>query len=261
MTATIYRCPRCNTANDDQDNDAGEYTMCFNCGLMLKFTEDSLIEAPEEELVELRKDRRFRRAEMLGNLLTQVIKLREEPEPDDEPVGHAGLDETPEDGWTIVDHGDHQHRVPTNLGGIALEIHDGEVSLVGKDVELPPELQQMIKDGIEKLRMDEQARDVKRYVTAEVANHVLSAYGDERASMPSLSISALITLIRTCAISDEGLLEELNQSSWQIHGYVVAIMLLAEPSVEKGLDGGMGVLRRIAGIDPPLEGEAGEHDV
>jgi hypothetical protein len=36
---------------------------------------------------------------------------------------------------------------------------------------------------------------------------------------------------------------------------VLAIMLLAEPSAEKGLDGGMGVLRRIAGIDPPLENE------
>jgi hypothetical protein len=93
--------------------------------------------------------------------------------------------------------------------------------------------------------------EIKRWVTPQIAHEVLSAFGDERATAPSLARLSLITLIRTCHISDDAILTELN-SSEDFHGYVLAVCMLAE---NDNTASGMAVLRQLAGLptDDDLE--------
>lgn len=128
---------------------------------------------------------------------------------------------------------------------LELELTDGGLRVVGGD-DMPPEVMEELHDMLHHATVQGISRQIRRYVTPEVANHVLSAYGDEQASMPSLAVSALITLIRTCHISDEGMLEVLNEASPVFHGYVLATTLLGE----SGDGSGLPVLRKLAGLDP-----------
>jgi hypothetical protein len=251
---TGFTCPKCGEPTDDttslnQDPDerpkVGDVSFCFECGTALEITSDGLEQIPEEKLEELRHNSKFAKAEILGKVLAIASHM----------PGFSEVFSEPDEADTItIEHGDHTHTVPAVPGGVPVIIEGGKVRLLdGPD--LPDGMQALIKEAIERQRVDEQAREIKKYVTAEVANYVLSAYGNEQASMPSLSVSALISLIRTCAISDEDMLDDLNQANSEFHGYVLAIMLLAEQSIKHENDIGFGILRRIAGIDPPLENE------
>ena len=139
--------------------------------------------------------------------------------------------------------------------GIALELEltaDG-LRVVGGDGDMPPEVMEELHDLLHRATVQGISRQIRRYVTPEIANHVLSAYGDEEASMPSLAVSALITLIRTCHISDEQMMEVLNEASPVFHGYVLATTLLGEGEDRSG----MPVLRKLAGLDPDDDVKAG----
>jgi hypothetical protein len=96
------------------------------------------------------------------------------------------------------------------------------------------------------------ADEVKEYVTAEVANNVLAVYGNERATFPSQSVLALISLIRTCCISDDEMLDELNRVP-AFHGYVLAIAVLMEG--EKIEESGRQILEIRAGLRSADTGE------
>lgn len=109
---------------------------------------------------------------------------------------------------------------------------------------LPESLQEMLAGAIDKMMLEKQTREIRHFVTPEVANHVLSSYGNEDASMPSVATGALISLIRLCHESDDQMMSNLNDVE-DFHGYVLAVALLAE-----GPDGGMEILEKIAGLRP-----------
>lgn len=147
---------------------------------------------------------------------------------------------------------DHEH--VHGLAGIVLEFNSatGEVRVGGERV--PDELAEDLAGLFRGFRVSAAASEIRRYVTPEIAHHILSAYGDERASMPSLSVAGLISLIRTCSISDDGMLDELNRVE-DFHGYVLAVMILAEgvPGSSEPDHGGMRILREIAELDEPAK--------
>jgi hypothetical protein len=119
---------------------------------------------------------------------------------------------------------------------------DGEIELPDG---APSALKEILGQVFTQMKVRAMGDDIKEHVTAEVANHVLSSYGDERASMPSLACSSLISLIRLCHQSDEHLLSHLNEVQ-HIHGYVIAVVYLAENPPE-----GIEMLEMIAGFRDP----------
>jgi len=118
---------------------------------------------------------------------------------------------------------------------------DGAIDLE----QMPTELQEILRPILRQIRITLVGEDIKHNVTAEVANHVLSAYGNEQASMPSVTVGALISLIRLCNESDDYLLDKLNNTEG-IHGYVLAVTLLAEFGPE-----GLEILETVAGLRTP----------
>lgn len=133
-----------------------------------------------------------------------------------------------------------------DVGGEAIAV-PVLISAGGVDVDLSkivsPQLREAIKESLEGLRAELIKQEIKRWITPQIAHEVLSVYGDERATAPSLARGALITLIRTCHISDDAMLAELNDVE-EFHGYVLAICMLAESKT--GDDSGLGILRGIA---------------
>lgn len=142
--------------------------------------------------------------------------------------------------------------IPKEEGGegletLALVLSNEGVQLINGQP-APPELAELAGFALKKFRIESTGRLIREHVTAEIANHVLSAYGDEDASMPNVTTAALISLIRLCITCDEEMLVSLMDVH-AFHGYVFAVTLLAEHPPE-----GIDLLKMLAGFIDPKTG-------
>jgi hypothetical protein len=238
LDLTNLTCPHCGRPTDDasvwgeaDDEDrpyVGAPTICAYCAGTGIYTENSIRLPTEEEQDKLDANPNFQMALSAAEILTQLHGsglIRE------------GLLEIP-------GHEGHTHR------GVVIAVGEGpEVPEGALDVhDLPDRLREAIERAVERSKIDLMAEEIRQYVTPEIAHHVLSAYGDEEATMPSMSVGLLISLIRMCNISDDDMLDTLNHIR-DFHGYVLAICTMAEgPAAASGTTG-MTILRRIAGLE------------
>lgn len=223
-------CPHCGRLTDDATSvnpnqpDArpgvGDSTICSQCTGVGVYTEDSIRKATDEELSEFATHPVFRRA-MMAATFASVLQTGPSQEIDIEVEGHEGAEEP---------HTHHATMIPVSL-------NPDDPALAG----LPGPLQEIIASALKSIRLTTITDEITRFVTQEVANHVLSSYGNEEASMPSLTTGALISLIRLCHESDDAMMMNLNDVE-DFHGYVLAVVMLAEKP------GGIEMLEKLAGL-------------
>ena len=236
LTGTV--CPRCGEATTgytslttpDAVPDPGDISFCAGCALPVRFLEHGVEPLTNEELAELRTKASFARAELVAKM-TAAIGSSGQPRPLEMTIDVPGHDDMPAHTHTV-------YAFPVDI-----DPDDDSSATEMLDTVLADISTRMLAD------------EVRRYVTQEVANHVLSIYGNLDASMPSITISALISLIRLCNEADDDMLYELNRVE-EFHGYVIAVTSLAERG-EKGIY----VLERIAGLreEEKDEAPAGTH--
>lgn len=211
-------CPECDTTGDaeyflwsgEDSPQEGDDTFCPICGTMLRLIGTKLVAMTDDELEEARKDPAFVHREMMGGLLVAMLR--------------AGVD----------------------LNRLAVDPDTAQVQIIDGD-DLPPELREMIEAVVRRVEVDHAAEEYDRYVTAEVANHILWTYGDERASMPSLAVSGAISLIQTCMLTDDVMLHALNHVG-MLHGYVLGLGTVRDRPDPEATAKGFLLLRRIAGL-------------
>lgn len=115
-----------------------------------------------------------------------------------------------------------------------------------EDESLPEEFRRQVEATLKERDLEERASELKEYVTAEVAHHVLAVNGDEQASWPSAAVSTLIQFIKVCRESDSRMLHHINHCE-AFHGYVLAVDI-----AEHEKRGARPILRMIAGLDDPV---------
>jgi hypothetical protein len=232
MTATKLPCPHCHQTADellpvtgDGEWVDGAGLICGGCMLPSIFEAGALREPTSAELDRLMSDELFRAATKAA-LLISIVRDVLGPEDDEQATS---------------DHpaGPHVHAMTVSYDPLT-----GEVS--GLPEGLPPDVIADLTDRITKARTDDMARMIRRYVTAEVANHVLSSYGNEQASMPSVTKAALISLIRLANQADDDMLHALGEVR-DFRGYLLAVTMLAEPT-EQTEGQGMKILEQLAGL-------------
>lgn len=230
---TDATCPRCGADTGDATSmtgrherpEPGDVSFCSRCGIPQRFTATGLELIPDDELAELRQDRKFARGEILGKLIAAGLHEQASGEPLEIVIEHPGHDEERP----------HTHTV-TAL----------PVDIDPEDPEMAEHLHDMIGALLTQMRVKLMGQEIRKWVTPEVAHHVLSSYGNEHASMPSVATGALISLIRLCHQSDDMMLHNLD-SVEDFHGYVLAIVMLAEKN-DSDDEEGMALLEMIAGL-------------
>lgn len=233
MTTGVL-CPHCQQSSDGQipvnlpDDDAaltdGSVSICGHCLLPGIFDAGALRQPTDAEVEQLMGSPEFEAA-MGAALLVGVLRdaLHREDDDDDEP-------------------GPHVHALRVSYDPMT-----GEVD--GLPEGLPPDVVEELARTLARDRTDRMAKMIRRHVTQEVANHVLSSYGNEDASMPSVTVAALISLIRLCNQADDAMLRELGEVH-EFRGYILAVTMLAEPNERKAAEGGAGIkiLEQLAGL-------------
>src|SRR4051794_29463138 len=207
-----HRCPHCRhvltdphdveTSEPEAEPMPGAATVCPFCGEAAVFDDNvRLRKVTEAELQDLEQDPRFQILSLVSRRLAKARgTLTADPE---------GLDDTdPEHG---------PFEIPLRITA-AGDLETGHI---------PPRLREAIQPLLQDIRTRMVGEDIRDNVTPEIANYVLSAYGNEQASMPSIAVGALISLIRLCKESDDYLLARLDDVEG-IHGYVLAVAVLAE---------------------------------
>lgn len=205
-------CPHCGVEidaaqpapgeNPDAVLKGGSVTMCLNCAETGIFDDDLTLRKPTEE--ELAEFEQDDHYLRLRDLTRQKVLERH-----------------------------------THVAMVELDT-DGSITVNGH--EMPEGIRELVGRLIENLQFQAMAETIRKTVTQEVANHVLAYYGNEQASYPSVSITALISLIKLCDEMDTELMHELAESE-RIRGYVMAVSLLAEEGAE-----GIEMLEKIAGL-------------
>lgn len=234
-------CPYCDQLMDDATSTSrvhpdelpsvGDSTICAYCAGVGVYTENAIRQATAEELAELGKDPEFRRAMLTVSVAAQ---LRDQ----------AGL--AVEYTHPGHDGDDHPHAHHATMISVVMD-DDGNPRL--QTTGLPEDIQIVLTEALHQLKRSQMADELRRWVTPEIANHVLSVYGNEQASMPNLTTGALISLIRLCHEADDQMMLNLNEVE-DFHGYVMGVVYLAE----RGSDG-IELLEQIAGLRPWTEKE------
>ena len=200
-------------------------SLCSGCYGMSIMHNGVAVKLTTDELEKSREDPSFRRIEALSNLIRHVRKDHSDGEPE-------------EDNETT-------HR----LMGLSVVINTstGEIEFPDDSADLPEGLKKAIAESVRDLHFRRMREEVQQFVTPEVANHILSVYGDDRASMPSVSKTALISLIRLADEMDEEMLDCLNGVE-EFHGYVLAVSVIMKDD-EKDGNSGRRILEHIAGLE------------
>jgi hypothetical protein len=194
--------------------------ICAYCAEITMTSEEGLRKPTDEEVANLMRDPEFVEVLGLARSVTEAVSaLRSSEEDEDGP---------PIETLALV------------LSSEGVQLANGE--------QAPPELAELAAFALKKFRVENMSRMIRKHVTAEVANHVLSAYGDEDASMPNITTAALISLIRLCVGSDEEMLMSLMDVH-DFHGYVLGVTVLAEHAPE-----GIEMLKMLAGFISPDDG-------
>ena len=157
-------------------------SLCSGCYGMSIMHNGVAVKMTIEELEKSREDPSFRRIEALSNLIRHVRKDHSDGEPE-------------EDNETT-------HR----LMGLSVVINTstGEIEFPDDSADLPEGLKKAIAESVRDLHFRRMREEVQQFVTPEVANHILSVYGDDRASMPSVKISRALSTnsagrLRSCS--------------------------------------------------------------
>lgn len=237
-------CPHCGHLTDDATSTdpehpddlprVGDATICRYCAGVGVYTEDAIRKATAEELAVLRTSDRF-----LSSLFTATLHVMLDDHAEDPSViefTHPGHDE------------DHPH--PHHATVIGVGIDSAGHPHLETSSDLPDGFRAMLSEAMYRIKVSRMAEEIQHWVTQEVANHVLSVYGNEQASMPSLTTGALISLIRLCHEADDQMMSNLNDVE-DFHGYVIAVSFLAEQGPS-----GLEMLEQIAGLRPVKNAKA-----
>lgn len=222
--ANKVRCPHCrhaltrtqrvNGGDPDEPPTPGSVAVCPFCATTSIFDNNLQLRKPtKQQLEELESDQQYRafrsfveRRARAGGTLPPLAEGEEEEDPD----------------FDVIE-------IPIGPDG-ELEVED-----------IPARFRNLLQPFLQDVQTRIAVEHIKKHITAEVANHVLSSYGDEEASMPNVAFGALISLIRLCHESDDYLLSVLDATD-DLHGYVLGVKM-----AETGKSG-LEMLRAIGGL-------------
>lgn len=209
---------------------------CPSCSEPFWYTKSELKPITVKDLDLMRKDQRFAQME-----ITARVDIARTKSGDSDATVDIVLPHVEHDGREPHEH--HITALPVGLDGELL----GELPEGLK--EIFPNLPERVGRMMRSLYVELMTKEIKEWITPEVAHHVLWVYGDERASMPSATVSALIRLIQLAEQMDEEMLFALNEVK-QFHGYVLAVHQLQPNTAvgEAGVRDGMAILRLIADL-------------